>query len=37
MKFQLVRPDAQATMLQPKKISEVVSASGSLPNVLGGD
>jgi hypothetical protein len=37
LKYQLVRPDAQATMLQPKKIGEVVSASGSLPNVLGGD
>jgi hypothetical protein len=37
LKYQLVRPDAQAIMLQPKQIGKVVSAAGSLPNVLGGD
>ena len=38
LKYQLVRPDARARpCCNPSKISEVVSASGSLPNVLGGD
>ena len=37
LKFQLVRPDPHATMLQPKQINTVMSAAGSLPIVLGGD
>ncbi len=37
LKYQLVRPSADADMLRPKQIGTVVSAAGSLPNALGGD
>ena len=36
-KYQLVRPSADADMLDAKPLGEVVSAAGSQPNVLGGD
>jgi hypothetical protein len=36
-KYQLVRPSADADMLDAKQIGQVVSAAGSLPDVLGGD
>jgi FtsP/CotA-like multicopper oxidase with cupredoxin domain len=37
LKYQLVRPDDKATMLQPKEINAVASAAGALPNALGGN
>ncbi|MGD0532965.1 MAG: hypothetical protein ABSA62_12040, partial [Methyloceanibacter sp.] len=36
-KYQLVRPNPDAVTLQAVSIAKVVSAAGSLPNVLGGD
>jgi hypothetical protein len=36
LKYKLVRPTADAVMLQPEQIGKAVSAAGSLPN-LGGD
>ena len=37
LKYQLFRPTPDTVMLQPKQIGAVVSAAGSLPDVLGGD
>jgi hypothetical protein len=37
LKFQLARPSPDAVMLQAKQLGIVVSAAGSLPDVLGGD
>jgi len=37
LKFQLARPNPDAVMLQAKQLGIVVSAAGSLPDVLGGD
>jgi FtsP/CotA-like multicopper oxidase with cupredoxin domain len=36
-KYQLVRPSANADTLDAKQTSQVVSAAGAQPNVLGGD
>jgi hypothetical protein len=36
-KYELVRPSPQATNMMVKQLGTVVSAAGSLPNVLGGD
>ena len=37
LKYQLVRPDADTVTLQALRLGKVVSATGSLPDVLGGD
>ena len=37
IKYQLVRPDDRATMLDARKLSEVTSVAGSAPLGLGGD
>jgi hypothetical protein len=37
LKYNFVRPSADAVMLQAKEIGKVVSAAGSLPDGLGGD
>jgi hypothetical protein len=37
LKYQLVRPNADAAMLQAVQLRKVVSAAGSLPDGLGGD
>jgi FtsP/CotA-like multicopper oxidase with cupredoxin domain len=37
VKYQLVRPDDRATMLDARKLSEVTSVAGSAPLGLGGD
>ena len=37
LKYNFVRPSADAVMLQAKEIGKVISAAGSLPDGLGGD
>jgi len=37
LKFELVRADPNATRLDARQLSTILSASGSQPNVLGGD
>ena len=37
VKYELVRPSPQATNMVVKQLGTVVSAAGSVPNVLGGD
>ncbi len=37
LKYNFVRPSADGAMLEAKPIGKVVSAAGSLPDVLGGD
>ena len=37
LKYQLARPSADAVMLDAKPLGQVVSAPGSVPDVLGGD
>jgi FtsP/CotA-like multicopper oxidase with cupredoxin domain len=37
LKYQFVRPTPEATMLDAKQIAQVASASGTVPDVLGGD
>jgi hypothetical protein len=36
-RYEFVRPHAQATTLQARRLGEVFSATGSQPAVLGGD
>ena len=37
LKYDFVRPDAQATMLTAKQLGEVYSGNGPQPAILGGD
>jgi hypothetical protein len=37
VRYEFARPNAQATMLQARRLGEAFSAAGSQPVMLGGD
>ena len=37
VRYELARPNAQATVLQARRLGEVFSAAGSQPVIIGGD